>query len=674
LTERSSRRGSRVARVGATAAAFVAAASLCASASARTIGLDDYRNLVSISSPTLSPDDRRVVVVVSRIDWNDDKLESQLEEIDLRTHARRTLTYGRKNVSSPRFSPDGEKLAFIADDGNGDDAKAQIFVMPMNGGDARPVTHAGGGVEQFAWRPDGGALAYAATEAEPKKNGAERYRDAFTFTDEPITARSAPRPVHLFVVSADGAREKRLTDGEDSIAAGEAQTSISWSYDGREIAAVVTPSAILNEADRGRVEVIDASSGGRRRLTNHDGFESEPRFSPDGLHLSYLYSGGDTQINLTDAYVTIPAGGEGRAVSRRFDRTVHETAWSPDSSHLLFAVADGTSLVVVRAPADGGPLSQLNLGDLIPQSSLDGAIARDGSIAFVATTPGRPAELYHLASGGKPERLTDYNAATAGLSLGNAVRITYKTSLGLIADGVLLEPPGFTPGKKYPLVLRIHGGPTSASLLSFDFQAQVLAARGWLVLEPNYRGSDNLGYAYQHAVLYDPEDGPGKDVMAAVDAVRAKGIVDESRMAVSGWSYGGIMTAWMISRYHVWRAAVSGASVDDWATDYGTADDADSDKALFHGSPFVAGNAPEWRKASAISYVREVTTPVLILSDVGDNRDTFATSAMYYHALRDNGKDATFVAWPVNGHFPHDPVRTTDVWARWLDFIAQHFK
>jgi len=271
-------------------------------------------------------------------------------------------------------------------------------------------------------------------------------------------------------------------------------------------------------------------------------------------------------------------------------------------------------------------------------------------------------------------KLTNFNDAIAQLQLAPSQRVTFKTSMGVEGDGVLVTPPGFSPARKYPLVVYILGGPTSSSTQTFDFWAQVMAARGWLVLRPNYRGSDDLGIAYQHAVFDDPEAGPGKDIMAAVDAVRARGIVDDSRIAVSGWSYGGIMTAWMISKYHIWKAAVSGASVNDWYTDYGVADDSLADIGLFRGSPYVGDNAADWRRASAIVYAKDVTTPVLILSDVGDNRDPFATSSMYWRALRDNHKDATLRVWPVSGHFPRDPVRAADVYHYWIDYIAQHFR
>jgi dipeptidyl aminopeptidase/acylaminoacyl peptidase len=400
-------RGGRVASLVTVAAALVAAASVCASAAARPLELDDYRNLVGLSTPTISPDGRRAVVVVSRVEWNDDRYRKELDEIDLHTLAQRTLTYGRKGVSEPRFSPDGTKLAFIADDGSGDDAKPQVFVMPLNGGDSRPVTHAAGGVEQFAWRPDGAALAYAATEPEPKKSGAERFHDSFVFTDRTdYRARRAATgtPLRRRGRRHEGeAPDRRRREHRDRRSTNQHLLVARRSRDrgGRDAERDPQRSRPWPRRDHRREQ--RRRGGGSPRTT---AFESEPRFAPDGLHFSYLYSAGDNQINLTEAFVTIPAGGEGRAVSRRFDRAVHETAWSPDSSNLLFGAADGTALAILRAPTDGSPLSELELGDVIPQSPLDGAIARDGSLVFVGSSPGRAPELYHVAHGGKPERVT----------------------------------------------------------------------------------------------------------------------------------------------------------------------------------------------------------------------------------------------------------------------------
>jgi dipeptidyl aminopeptidase/acylaminoacyl peptidase len=657
------------------AAIFAAATCVGPSAASRPFGYDDLQKLVGISSPAISPDGTRAVVVTTRVKWDDDVYERGLDLIDLKTHARRTLTFDRKGLGDPSWAPDGTKLAFIAAAGAGDDAHAQVYVMPMDGGDARPVTSAPEGVEQFAWRPDGRAIAYAASDADPKKHGADRFRDAFVFTTEPITERKAPRPVHLFVVADDGGHATQLTSGSASVATGEAESTISWSPDGKTIAFLLAPNAILNDADRAHAELVDVQTHRLTALTAHHGYEADPEFSPDGKHVVYLHSNGDNQAHPTEAFVTTPAGGEGTAISRPYDRTVQGAAWSADSNAIVFACHDGTSLALVRAPLDGTAPARIDLGELNVVSPLSGAIAHDGAMIFVATTTRDPSELYYrAANGGEPVKVTDYNAGIAALALAPSQTIDFPTTLGPRGDAVLTTPGGLVPGRKYPLLVYIHGGPTSASTRVFDRFTQLAAARGWLVLQPNYRGSDNLGHAYQHGVLYDPEAGPGADIIAAIDAVRARGIVDEHRIGVYGWSYGGIMTAWMISKYHLWRAAVSGASVDDWRTDYGVADDSDSDRELFHGSPFVGANRAEWDRASAITYVHDVTTPVLILSDIGDNRDPFATSSMYWRALRDNHKDATLVAYPVDGHFPRDAVRTADIYRRTLDFIGAHFR
>ena len=626
---------------------------------------------MTLSSPAISPDGTRAVVVVGRVDWNENRTDRDLELIDLATKAHRPLTYKRKGLAAPAFSPDGKQLAFLAQSGTGDAAPSQVFVMPMDGGDARPVTNAPEGVEQFAWRPDGNAMAYAAEDRKPKKTGADRFRDGFDVTTEPITSRSRPRPLHLWLQTIGGAA-KQLTRGTSSIAAGEAQSTLSWSPDGATIAYVRTPSAILDDAVAARVVLVDTATGAERTLTSHTGYEADPQFSPDGKHIAYQHSEDDNQITLTETWVTTPAGGDGTPLTRPLDRAVQDAAWSPSSAGVAVRTTDGTATALTLVPLNAAP-QRIELGGLIVSSPLAGAIAKNAFVAIGSMTT-RPPELYLIKAGEPPQRLTDFNAKVAALDLGHAERITFPTSLGIAGDGVLTYPPGFTPGRTYPLVLLIHGGPTSASTLGFDRLTQLMAARGWLVLSPNYRGSFNLGLQYQRGVRYDPSAGPGRDIIAAIGAVRAKHIVDDSRLAVSGWSYGGIMTSWMISKYHVWRAAVSGASVNDWAADYGISDDAQADKALFHGSPYVAGNAAEWRAASAMNYVKDVTTPLLILHDVGDNRDAYANATMYYHALKDNGKDVRLYAWPVDAHFPRDPVRTADVYDHWIGFLAEHLK
>jgi dipeptidyl aminopeptidase/acylaminoacyl peptidase len=663
----------RLPRVMGMSVVLIASICTVSHAAAREMQPSDFRNIVGLSAPAISPDGKRAVVVVSRIVWDDDKDSSDLDLIDLATHERRTISHDRIDLDAPAFSPDGSKLAFIADAGEGDDAQPQVWILRFDGGDARPVTNAADGVQQYAWRPDGGEIAYSAADPAPKRTGADRFRDSFIFTTEPITARSLPRPAHLFVIAADGGHARQITSGPQSVATGQAQSTISWSTDGKSIAFTITPNGILNDSDRSHVEVVDVATGMLSQLTPHDAYESSPLYSPDGKHLAYAYSNGDGQSNQVKAYVTTPAGGEGDAVSQACDCYLNDLAWLPDSSGVVMTASEGTSLAMIRVGLNAAP-APMPIGGLRVGSPLQGAIAHDGSMVFVASDVKQPAELYLRSIEGGTVKLTNYNVATAGLDLADAQTIEFPTSLGITGDALLLTPPGFDPHRKYPMVLKIHGGPTSASVRGFDDLAQLMAAHGWLVLEPNYRGSLNLGLKYLRSVLYDPDAGPGKDIMAAVNAVRARGFVDDRRIAVSGWSYGGIMTAWMISKYHIWNSAVSGASVNDWITDYGVADDSGSDAALFHGSPFLGNNAAEWRRVSAITYAADVTTPVLILSDVGDNRDPFATSSMYWRALRDNHKDATMRVWPVNGHFPRDPVRPLDVYEHWIDYIAAHFK
>ncbi len=652
-----------------------------AQAPPQTIGKNDFQRLVSIGSPATAPDGKHAALIVRRVVWNEDRRSEALALVDLTTAAVQTLVANHTGLSDPVFSPDGSRLAFVADEGTGGQSRSQVFVVAATGGEAQAVTHDRDGVDSFTWRPDGNAIAYTAADPEPDRSGADRFRDSFVFTTEPITARDAPRPKHLFTVDLDGGAASQLTFGP--LSAGDG-SPISWSPDGKTIAMTLCRNAIPNDQSYSRAVLVDVATKHVRPLTAHAMWEGNALFSPDGTHIAYVYSNGDPQVSLTQIYVTTPGGGTGELLSGALDRPVGDFVWSHDSKNLIVTAPDRTTNALYRLSLDG-VVRRIEVGKIVPGTplsttggadapSLENALAADGTLVFLASATDQPLELYKYTPAAGTSKVTAFNAALESYAWATAEEITFPTSTGMTGDGVLYFPPGFSASRTYPLVVFIHGGPDDPSMLEFDFWAQVMAARGWLVLRPNYRGTPNLGLKYQHAILYDPEDGPGKDVVASVDAVRARGIVDESRIAVCGWSYGGIMTAWLISKYHFWRAAVSGASVNDWITDYGTADDSLADIDLLHGSPFVGKEAAEWRRVSPIWYARDVTTPVLILSDVGDNRDPFATSSMYWRALRDNNKDATLRVWPINGHFPTDPVRIVDIYHYWIDFISEHFQ
>jgi dipeptidyl aminopeptidase/acylaminoacyl peptidase len=305
---------------------------------------------------------------------------------------------------------------------------------------------------------------------------------------------------------------------------------------------------------------------------------------------------------------------------------------------------------------------------------VDAHVGRTGAIAFTGAEPDRPTELYYLESStGTPRRLTDFNKQTTGLALGKTETITWKTGT-FQADGIVVYPPDFDSNKKYPLVLLIHGGPQSASTEQFTALGQLIAAHGYVVFQPNYRGSDNLGNIYQRAIVGDWGQGPGEDVMAGIEALKQRGFVDEHRIAVTGWSYGGYMTSWLIGHYHIWKTAMAGAAVTDWREMYDLGDGNVQNRYNFGGSPWKGDFAKIYREQSPITYARAITTPTLIMSMTGDARVPITQSYQLYHALKDNGVPVKFVAYPASGHAPSDPVRRMDLFRRWAAWLDEHLK
>jgi dipeptidyl aminopeptidase/acylaminoacyl peptidase len=334
---------------------------------------------------------------------------------------------------------------------------------------------------------------------------------------------------------------------------------------------------------------------------------------------------------------------------------------------------DGTRVSLWQQPFDG-PAKKINLGKVNPSWSfwIDASVGKNGAIAFTGSEPQHPSELYYLANvNAELKRLTAFNEAVAALDLGKVESFEWKGPEGQAEDGVVVFPPAFDATKKYPLVLYIHGGPQAASTESFSAFPQLLAARGYVVFSPNYRGSDNLGNGYQRAIVNDAGDGPGRDVIAGLEALKAKGFVDPARIGVSGWSYGGYMTSWLIGHYDIWKTAVAGAAVTDFADQYNLADFNVQARWSFGGSPWTEGRAKAYAEQSPITYAANIKTPTLILSDTGDVRVPVTQSYRLYHALKDNGVPVKFIAYPVPGHFPNDPVRMRAVFRDWMSWLDQ---
>jgi dipeptidyl aminopeptidase/acylaminoacyl peptidase len=649
-------------------------------AQTRHIELNDFAKITSVSDPQISPDGKSIVVVVSRPNLEQDRSDRQLVLIEIVTGAQHVLTYDRQGVGSPRWSPSGDRLAFVAMDGAGKDAKPQILVLPMNAGEARKITDAPNGIEQFAWRPNGQEIAYVTSDEPENKKEIEKHHDAFEVGDNDFLATEAAQPSHLWIVSAEGGKAKRLTSGAWSLPKSAPPSSpaspISWSPDGKWLLLTRQEHPHQGDNDLTTLQVLNVETGEIRKLTKHEKFESFGLFSPDGSRVAYWYPRDGDPNNEVEIFVTETTGGDGSDATRAIDRDLQRVIWMPDGNSLLVGGHDGVKTSLWLQPL-AGTAKKLQLDDICPSWLfwVDAFVGRKGDIAFTGSTPTQPSELYYMASATQtPKRLTDFNHEIGALALGKAERFEWKGPDGFQEDGVLFYPPDFQKDRKYPLVLIIHGGPTASTTTQFSFLTQLMSAHGYVVFSPNYRGSDNLGNAYQRAIWNDAGDGPGRDVIAGIDALKKLGFIDANKIGVTGWSYGGYMTSWLIGHYQIWKAAMAGAPVTDMYDEYNLSDGNVSARYGFKGSPYMGDNLKDYRVQSPITYATQMKTPTLIMHDTGDARVTITQGYSLYHALKDNGVPVKFIAYPVAGHFPGDPVRAMDVDRRWVEWMDQYLK
>jgi dipeptidyl aminopeptidase/acylaminoacyl peptidase len=656
---------------------------LSARAASAPIQLKDYRALVRIHSPRFSPDGKRIAYLTVRADFTHDRYDTTLRVINIAKGKSHVVAQGMRDLHMPRFSPDGAKLAFIA---KADKHKAQIHAVSAAGGKPDALSHAANGIEQFGWNPNEDTIAFVTPDNSPiTKKDRKMHHDLFAIHDDDYQIHKPPVSSHIWLLEVKSGKTRQLTHGSTSVLEtapplGGGITAPSWSADGKWIVYTRQADANDSDSDRTRIVAVNVASGKQHAITGKHSYEYAPRFAPKGDRIAWLYPHGPGPISDMDLFVGSPAGGTAaRDISADLDHNLSaDFAWMPDAKGVAVFADDHLSSKLYVQPLHGKGHA-VNLNGL---HVLDVAASRRGALAVVADSATKAPELYLLATThSRPRQLTHFNRRFDAYAYPKSVEVQWRAPDGQLNDGILTYPNDFKPGHNYPLVVSSHGGPEWAAFEGFDSGdigplRDLYAADGFLVFEPDYRGSDNLGNAHEHAIYRDPGKGPNSDVIAGIKMLEKKGIVDKSRICATGHSYGGYMTAWLISHQHFWRCAVVADGAVDWTEEYELAGNGNLAwaRASLGGSPWDKQSAKLYITGSPITYAGQISTPTLIISGTADKVVPITESFALYHALASRHVPVKFIGIPGAHHLPQDPVHRELYYQAIEKWVVKHLQ
>lgn len=634
---------------------------------AAQVKMTDYRRLVTESDVQVSPNNQSVAFVKSVPNFKEDTRLTTIEVVNTTSGAIKVLTSGAHTVSSPRWSPKGNRIAFLQEDSN--KVKQLCVVSSSGSGTVRVLTRGPRDVQQLAWSPAGDRIAFVTPDDAPNAAAVKAHNDLFDLHDDGFLTSSIPVPSHIWLISSNGGAPRRLTHGSWSVLEAPppfqgAPSDPSWSPDGRSITFIRQADADDSDSDLTTVAVADVATGTVTAPTKETTYEYQAAYSPKSKAIAYLYPHGPTPLSEMDVCVSFPP--DVSVSNNRVDRDILDFKWLPDGNRAIVIATDGIKRYIWELGltpdhlADGP--NRIDLGEVYPSEV---NVGKAGGIAVVASSASRPPEIYYLAGPNSSSRqLTNFNAPLRALKYAKVDEISWTSPDGEKCDGVLTYPVGYSSTRKYPLVVFIHGGPEAAATAQYigfegDLLRQSLAGDGYIVFEPNYRGSDNLGNAHEHAIYQNPCLGPASDILAGLQAVDAQTSVDEGRIAVAGHSYGGYMTSWLISHDHRWRCAVVADGAVDWTQEYNLAADGNLawTRDSLGGTPSDPQTADLYRTASPVTYAGDITTPTLILSGTADETVPITESFTLFHVLKDHKVPVRFIAVPGAHHSPDDPVK-----------------
>ncbi len=631
-----------------------------------------------VSDVRVSPDGARVAWVVRESVLEPEKSEYRTQIWLADSNGRRSwqATFGDTSASRPRWSPDGAWLAFLSKRGG---KTVNVWRLPLSGGEAERLTDAPDDVTQAAWSPDGKWMAYVAADGpDPERERREKEKDDARVVD------GDDRPGRLWLIQtaqdASGKREGRklLSTGFSVGGApgpGE-DDAIDWSPDGKTIAIAHTPRPVADAWPASDISLVDAATGAMRPFAATGASETSPRFSPDGRWLAYLATDDPPRwahrLNIRLAPLD---GGPARTLPPSFDESPELAGWSADSRTIWFSESRGVSDVVYAQDVGSGAIrAATGNGAVANGASVN---ARGTWIGFVRQTATDPSEAWASAlSPFAPVRVSDANAGRPGHPIGQTRVIDWTGDLGQRIEGLLTLPVGYVPGRRYPLLLVIHGGPAGVFKLTYaaapsPYPTAVFAAEGYAVLRANPRGSSGYGTPFRRANENDWGGGDYRDLMAGVDAVVAMGIADPDRLGVLGWSYGGFMTSWIITQTDRFHAASIGAPVTDLVSFTGTADIPSFLPSYFGGEFWEPGLLEVYRTHSPMAHVGNASTPSIIQHGESDVRVPISQGYELYNALKRQGVPVTMVTYPRQPHGVREPRLVLDLAERNLAWMAR---
>lgn len=635
--------------------------------------------LKAAGTPRVSPDGKRVVYTVSEAVMTADKSEfvtqiwmAPIGDTTKPNGAQSSLprsvqlTFGDKSSTNPKWSPDGNWIAFTS---NRKDNKNNIYLLNLNGGEAEPLTDVKTGVTNFAWSPDGRSIAFRMADAktdEEEKN--DKAKNDFRWVDENIKFS------RLYVIplekNSSGKREPRkLTSDNYNV------DDFDWSADGSRIAFGHTKSPVANDWTTSDVSIVEVVSGKVTALANTPAAENSPVFSPDGKSIAVLVSDNPPRWAQSGNIQIYPAsGGAPKSLALSYDAQPGIAGWSADSKRIYFAEpkGTGTQLYVVDVAAN-------RIQEIKTTTAVYGGMSlnRSGTtFGFVRQTSDTPSDVFVAsATDFTPVQISRVNGDMKLPAMGRTEVITWKSKDGKPIEGLLTYPVGYQTGQRVPLILNIHGGPAGVFQQSFlggrgAYPLATFSSRGYAILRPNPRGSSGYGTDFRRANIKDWGMGDYQDLMTGVDFVIQLGVADPNRLGVMGWSYGGFMTSWVVTQTKRFKAASAGAPVTNLMSFNGTADIPGFVPDYFGGQSWDIIDV--YQKHSPMFNVKGVSTPTMVQHGEADVRVPISQGYEFYNALKAQGVPSRMLVLPRQPHGPNEPKMQVAAMQANLDWFEKY--